>query len=243
MAPMAAMPEAKANAGLAALRSRRCCRSSASRVGFCVRRVLEALVLAERLLHVGRRLVDRRDDGAGRRIGLLAGVEADGAEPRVRCELHDPATIHLLISRSPRTWPDDSRAPESAHCHAPIGATVSRQRCFNTLPGRAIVVGLAVKLVVFARRRSRSARVPAFFSVVDTVAGLAIAAGVVYFLFRLLVLAKRRLLWRVRRKLILSYIFIGFVPALLHRRVLLCCAASCCSTTSARISCRAGCAR
>ena len=28
-------------------------------------------------------------------------------------------------------------------------------------------------------------------------------------------LAKRRLLWRVRRKLILSYIFIGFVPALL----------------------------
>ena len=28
-------------------------------------------------------------------------------------------------------------------------------------------------------------------------------------------LAKRRLLWRVRRKLILSYVFIGFVPALL----------------------------
>ena len=33
--------------------------------------------------------------------------------------------------------------------------------------------------------------------------------------FQLIVLAKRRLLWRVRRKLILSYIFIGFVPALL----------------------------
>src|SRR6185369_12170849 len=49
----------------------------------------------------------------------------------------------------------------------------------------------------------------------DTVAGLAVAAGLIYFGMRLLVLAKRRLLWRVRRKLILSYIFIGFVPALL----------------------------
>ena len=27
--------------------------------------------------------------------------------------------------------------------------------------------------------------------------------------------AKRRLLWRVRRKLIISYIFIGFIPAML----------------------------
>jgi serine phosphatase RsbU (regulator of sigma subunit) len=57
--------------------------------------------------------------------------------------------------------------------------------------------------------------VPAFLGVIDTVAGLAIAAGAAYFAFRLIVLAQRRLLWRVRRKLILSYIFVGFVPALL----------------------------
>src|SRR5205823_10048824 len=57
--------------------------------------------------------------------------------------------------------------------------------------------------------------VPAFLGVVDTVAGLAIVAGAAYFAFRLFVLAQRRLLWRVRRKLILSYIFIGFVPATL----------------------------
>ncbi len=56
---------------------------------------------------------------------------------------------------------------------------------------------------------------PQFFAVVDTVAGLAAACGLAYFAFRLIVLAKRRLLWRVRRKLILSYVFIGFVPALL----------------------------
>ena len=46
-------------------------------------RVLVALVHAELVLHVGRCLIDRRDDGAGRRIRLLSGVQADGAESRV----------------------------------------------------------------------------------------------------------------------------------------------------------------
>jgi serine phosphatase RsbU (regulator of sigma subunit) len=89
-----------------------------------------------------------------------------------------------------------------------------RAALFSTLPGRAIVVGIAIKLFILVLKWSFGG-VAAFFSVVDTVAGLTIAAGVVYFLFRLAVLAKRRLLWRVRRKLILSYVFIGFVPALL----------------------------
>ena len=89
-----------------------------------------------------------------------------------------------------------------------------RSALLATLPGRAIVVGLAVKLTVVLIGVAVG-RVPPFLAVVDTVAGLAIAAGAIYFLFRLVVLAKRRLLWRVRRKLILSYIFIGFVPAIL----------------------------
>ena len=84
----------------------------------------------------------------------------------------------------------------------------------RTLPGRAIVVGVAVKLAVSAVRLAGGG-VPAFVGVIDTVAGLAIAAGAAYFLVQLFLLAKRRLLWRVRRKLILSYIFIGFVPAIL----------------------------
>ena len=42
--------------------------------------VLVALVLTQRVLDVGRRLVDRRHDGAGRRIGLLAGVDRAGTE-------------------------------------------------------------------------------------------------------------------------------------------------------------------
>jgi sigma-B regulation protein RsbU (phosphoserine phosphatase) len=81
-----------------------------------------------------------------------------------------------------------------------------------TLPGRAIVVGVALKLAVFVATIVVGAESP-FLSVVDRVAGLAVAAGAGYFVIQLIVLAKRRLLWRVRRKMMLSYIFIGFVPA------------------------------
>ena len=89
-----------------------------------------------------------------------------------------------------------------------------RGALLHTLPGRAIVIGLSIKLAVFLVGLA-SGGVPPFFAVVDTVAALATAVGLGYFLLHLIVLAKRRLLWRVRRKLILSYIFIGFVPALL----------------------------
>jgi phosphoserine phosphatase RsbU/P len=89
-----------------------------------------------------------------------------------------------------------------------------RGALLHTLPGRAIVVGLGVKLAVLVIGFALGG-VPQFFAVVDTVAGLAGACGLAYFVFHAIVLAKRRLLWRVRRKLILSYVFIGFVPALL----------------------------
>jgi len=89
-----------------------------------------------------------------------------------------------------------------------------RGALLHTLPGRAIVIGVAVKLAVSAIGAALGGVGP-FLSVVDTVAVLTAATGLAVFIFRLLVLAKRRLLWRVRRKLILSYIFIGFVPALL----------------------------
>ena len=86
---------------------------------------------------------------------------------------------------------------------------------FRTLPGRAIVIGVAIKLAVILIRAITGGRVPAFLSVIETVGGLAVAVGLAYFIFRLLVVAKRRLLWRVRRKLILSYIFVGLFPVLL----------------------------
>ena len=91
-----------------------------------------------------------------------------------------------------------------------------RRVLLGTLPGRAVVIGVAVRLAVYLVGLLLG-RVPGFLSVIDTVAGLALAAGAAYFVYQLVVLAKRHLLWRVRRKLILSYVFVGFVPAALIR--------------------------
>src|SRR5881296_2347165 len=84
----------------------------------------------------------------------------------------------------------------------------------HTLPGRLIVVGVGIRLVILIIGAIASP-LPMFLAVADTVAALAIAVGAVYFVVRLFIAAKRRLLWRVRRKLILSYIFVGFIPAIL----------------------------
>lgn len=92
----------------------------------------------------------------------------------------------------------------------------------RTLPGRAIVIGLTIKGLVYVVR-VWTGEVSTVLGAADTGAGAAIAAGGVHFLFKLLVLAKRRLLWRVRRRLILSYVFIGFVPAILSVSFFLLC--------------------
>jgi sigma-B regulation protein RsbU (phosphoserine phosphatase) len=84
---------------------------------------------------------------------------------------------------------------------------------FTTLPGRAVVVGLAVRAAIAVLAGLTT--IPAFLGVVDTVAGLAVLAGGGFFLIKGISIAQRRLLWRVRRKLIISYIFVGVVPAIL----------------------------
>jgi sigma-B regulation protein RsbU (phosphoserine phosphatase) len=79
--------------------------------------------------------------------------------------------------------------------------------------GRAILIGGCVKLLATLFLRV----VPDnfFVEVIGTAGTLALLIGAAYFVGRLIGLARRRLLWRVRRKLILSYIFVGLVPALL----------------------------
>ena len=84
---------------------------------------------------------------------------------------------------------------------------------FRTLPGRAIVIGLAVKIAVFAL--GLVVAPSSVVNAIDTVASVAIVLGAVYFVGRGIALANRRLLWKVRRKLIISYIFIGFIPSIL----------------------------
>ena len=85
---------------------------------------------------------------------------------------------------------------------------------FGTLPGRVIVIGVAIRLAVYGAGLALGG-VPVFLSVIDTVASIGLAIGAAYFAGKLVVLGKRHLLWRVRRKLILSYVFVGFVPAAL----------------------------
>ena len=109
----------------------------------------------------------------------------------------------MARSRTPRPLPA-----------APDRQTGVRHALLHTLPGRLIIVGIAIRIAIVGARLLLG-QLPVFLTVVDTVAALAIAAGGIYFLVRLFIIAKRRLLWRVRRKLILSYIFVGFIPAIL----------------------------
>jgi serine phosphatase RsbU (regulator of sigma subunit) len=83
----------------------------------------------------------------------------------------------------------------------------------HTLPGRALVIGTAVRLG--SALLQRVVGPSALLDAIGTVGTLALLGATGYFTWRLVALAKRRLLWRVRRKLILSYIFVGLVPALL----------------------------
>ena len=89
----------------------------------------------------------------------------------------------------------------------------SRDVLLHSWPGRLFIASAAIKLLVALWRFAGA--LPAPIRVVSGAAtiGLAIALGV--FGWRLFVQVKRHLLWRVRRKLILSYIFIGVIPALL----------------------------
>ncbi|MGH9311667.1 MAG: PP2C family protein-serine/threonine phosphatase [Vicinamibacterales bacterium] len=83
----------------------------------------------------------------------------------------------------------------------------------DTFPGRLFLVSTAVKLIVSLV--GVVVALPAVADLVGAVATLGILVSLGIFSVRLFRLANRRLLWRVRRKLILSYVFVGVVPALL----------------------------
>lgn len=90
----------------------------------------------------------------------------------------------------------------------------ARQLLLHSWPGRLFIVSAAFKLLVAALRLVVG-DLPAFVRVVSSVATVGLAVSVGYFAWRLFVAVKRQLLWRVRRKLILSYIFFGVIPAFL----------------------------
>jgi sigma-B regulation protein RsbU (phosphoserine phosphatase) len=88
-----------------------------------------------------------------------------------------------------------------------------RDLLFRTWFGRLFLVAAALKFVVALWRLTGA--LPTFARVVSGAATVGLAIALAVFAWRLFVQIKRRLLWRVRRKLILSYIFIGVIPSLL----------------------------
>ena len=90
---------------------------------------------------------------------------------------------------------------------------VIRRWLIGTFAGRAFLVGASVKLVAFLLSLilGRSRGLDTF----DAIGDVSLVAATIALGYRVYVDVKRRLLWRVRRKLIVSYIFIGFVPVLL----------------------------
>lgn len=99
-----------------------------------------------------------------------------------------------------------------------MGSALSPRRAIHewvtgTLSGRTLAGGVALKIVVVLLELPFGS--PASIAFLDTVADIALVAGAAILGYRVFVQVKRRLLWRVRSKLTLSYIFIGFVPALL----------------------------
>jgi sigma-B regulation protein RsbU (phosphoserine phosphatase) len=83
----------------------------------------------------------------------------------------------------------------------------------SSFAGRTLAIGAAIKIVALLLRvgRQGSGLAGAFDTLGDVFIVVA-ALSIGYYLF---VDARRLVLWRVRRKLTLSYIFIAFVPALL----------------------------
>ena len=91
--------------------------------------------------------------------------------------------------------------------------SVWRSWLLRTFPGRALVLGAVIKAITWPL--GALITLPSALEAIDMVGSLALLFAGAYGLTRLAVWSKRRLLWRVRRKLILSYVFVGVVPALL----------------------------
>jgi len=89
----------------------------------------------------------------------------------------------------------------------------ARDLLLNSWPGRLFIIATIFKIVVSLIRIVGDP--PRFIQIINTAATIGLAFSALYFVTRFIFLVQRRLLWRVRRKLILSYIFIGVIPALL----------------------------
>jgi phosphoserine phosphatase RsbU/P len=89
-----------------------------------------------------------------------------------------------------------------------------RRWLLHSLAGRVFLLALIVKAITAVAGIVAPSSL-AILDVVDAAGSLLLILLAGYVLTRGFVWARRRLLWRVRRKLILSYVFVGLVPGLL----------------------------
>ena len=79
--------------------------------------------------------------------------------------------------------------------------------------GRVLLVALAIKLIVWTARGAGLSM--SLLYTVNVLSSALLIVGLVAAGYRLYTHTKRVVLWRVRRKLMLSYVFVGVVPVLL----------------------------
>ena len=93
-----------------------------------------------------------------------------------------------------------------------------RKWLLRSTPGRVLLASIAIKLFALVV----GTLAPSTWTVldlVDAIGSLGLIFVACYALTKGAFWAKRRLLWRVRRKLILSYVFVGLVHQIPHARL------------------------
>jgi phosphoserine phosphatase RsbU/P len=93
------------------------------------------------------------------------------------------------------------------------GLVALRRLLLHRWPGRALLGGIALKLVAVLIEWTAGASV--FTGLLATLARLGYIVGGAIIAWWIFQRARSRLLWRVRERLVVSYLFIGVVPALL----------------------------
>jgi sigma-B regulation protein RsbU (phosphoserine phosphatase) len=91
--------------------------------------------------------------------------------------------------------------------------TSRTSRFIDSLPGRLVLLSGPLLLVLVVIQQFTT--LPPLVEVFRKVVAGAFVAGAVWALVEAAARSRRRFLWRVRRKLFLSYVFLGFVPVVL----------------------------
>ena len=117
----------------------------------------------------------------------------------------------MSTPRGPDRWLPGRGRP--ALPSAPELQRSTRDLLLGTWAGRLFIISASLKLVVALLRLLVD--LSPLISILSSAATIGLVISVSVFAWRLFLLTKRQLLWRVRRRLILSYIFLGVVPSLL----------------------------